>query len=99
MPIYQDRFAPGDLVTWRSDDYAKMTGGRDRFGNRLTIKEVHDAPGDLRHRGHTQIVTLYGDPEAGFGTTGSCFSGAFFRHLSEQEKRSCQPKEPEATLT
>jgi hypothetical protein len=81
--VYRDRFAPGDQVTWRNDNFATRTGGRDRFGRYLTVKEVREVTSNIGDIGHTQWVTLEEDPKAGFGLNASCFSGAYFCHAGE----------------
>lgn len=48
--IHEDIFKPGDLVTWRNDDMATVTGGRRKFGNVLTIKDVTFVPVSARSR-------------------------------------------------
>lgn len=83
--IHRDRFAIGDVVTWRDEDKATMTKGRERLGNRLVIGDVREVTRSLRDVGHTQHVTIEGDKDAGFNSNQWCWSGAFFRHLGEGE--------------
>jgi hypothetical protein len=86
MSIYKDRFKPGDVVTWRNEEYATMTGGRSRLGERLTIKKIRDVINNFHEVNHMQHVTLVEDPNAGFDLNSSCFSGVYFRHLLPKER-------------
>lgn len=83
--IHRDRFAVGDVVTWRDEDKATMTQGRERLGNRLVISDIREVTHSLRGVGHTQHVTIEGDENAGFKSDQWCWSGAYFRHLGARE--------------
>jgi hypothetical protein len=85
--IYEDTFKPGDLVTWRDENYATLTSGRRRYGDRLTIKAVRPIIDrrNARGAGHNQLVTIQEDPNSAFARN-NYFSGAFFRHLAPWEK-------------
>jgi hypothetical protein len=81
MRVHEDTFKEGDIVTWRDEERATVTDGRKRFGDRLTIKDIsHVFAHDLRYTNHTQMVSIWEDPEASY------FSGASFRHLAPWER-------------
>lgn len=77
MRIYQDKFAPGDLVTWRDEYWATLIDSRQRHGDGpFMIDTVRDVSSRvLRSVGHTQHVRTF---ELGFDNV---FSGAFFKKV------------------
>ncbi len=41
MPVYEDKFSEGDRVTWRDEDKATLTQGRQKWGDGpFTIEQI-----------------------------------------------------------
>jgi hypothetical protein len=84
--VATDRHEVGDLVVWRDDNFATITGGRRRYGDGpFRVLEVRDAPlyvtgaewSNHKSMGHTQHVTVRMST-----SEKEVFSGAFFRKSS-----------------
>jgi hypothetical protein len=90
--IRMDKFQVGDKVTWTDEDYATLTGGRERFGDGpFEIIKVYDREfsppyyeldmSNWAQMGHTQHVQIDACPVEDTTNVEKLWSGSFFRKV------------------